>query len=129
MKKTLLILTAILSILNPSETLGSELTSLAPGTNEVLIEHDGQTRRLIVTTPKTYDRQVAYPILFCFHGAGGKAEGPSNRWSPHADKHGLIVISAEAVQPIKDQKHLIRRDLRDRADSIAIDFPFRHKRK
>ncbi len=118
-----------MSILNPSETLASELASLSPGKNEVQIEHDGRSRRLIVTTPETYSRQGAYPILFCFHGAGGKAEGPSNRWSPHADKHGLIVISAEAVQPIKDQKHLIRRDLRDRADSIAIDFLFRHKRK
>jgi polyhydroxybutyrate depolymerase len=90
-----------LSILNPSETLGSELTSLSPGTNEVLIEHDGQTRRLIVTTPKTYSRQNAYPVLFCFHGAGGKAEGQSGRWSPQADRQGLIVISAEAVRSLR----------------------------
>ncbi len=75
MKTALLLIPAILLILNPSETLGSELTSLAPGTNEVQIEHDGQTRRLIVTTPKAYSRQSAYPVLFCFHGAGGKAEG------------------------------------------------------
>jgi len=115
MKKTLLILTAILLILSPSETLASELTSLSPGTNEVQIEHDGQTRRLLVTTPKTYDRQVAYPILFCFHGAGGKADGPSKRWSPHADKRGLIVISAETVQPLakwnfKDKFHAKEHD-------------------
>lgn len=100
MKIALLLISATLSILHPSETLGSELTSLSPGKNEVQIEHDGQSRRLIVTTPKTYSRQDAYPILFCFHGAGGKADGQSERWSPHADKHGLVVISAEAVRPL-----------------------------
>ena len=101
MKTALLLIPAIFLILNTSETLGSELTSLSPGTNEVQIEHDGQTRRLIVTTPKTYSRQETYPILFCFHGAGGKAEGQSARWSPQADKKGMIVISAEAVQTLK----------------------------
>ncbi len=101
MKTALFLIPAILLILNSSETLGSELTSLSPGTNEVQIEHDGQTRRLIVTTPKTYSRQDTYPILFCFHGAGGKAKGQSARWSPQADKQGLIVISAEAVQSLK----------------------------
>ncbi len=101
MKVVLLLISAALSILNPFESLGAELTSLSPGKNEVQIEHDGQSRRLIVTTPKTFSRQSAYPILFCFHGAGGKAEGQSDRWSPHADKHGLIVISAEAVQSLK----------------------------
>ena len=100
MKIALLLISATLSILNPSETLASELTSLSPGKNEVQIEHEGRSRRLIVTAPETYSRQGTYPILFCFHGAGGKANGPSNRWSPHADKHGLIVISAEAVQPL-----------------------------
>ena len=100
MKIALLLISATLSILNPSETLASELLSLSPGKNEVQIEHGGRSRRLIITTPKTYSRPGTYPILFCFHGAGGKANGPSNRWSPHADKHGLIVISAEAVQPL-----------------------------
>ncbi len=89
-----------LLVFSPLETLASDFASLTPGKNEVLIEHDGLPRRLIVTTPKTFDRQSAYPILFCFHGAGGKAEGQSNRWSPHADKRGIIVVSAEAVQPL-----------------------------
>ena len=100
MKTTLLLMLATMLILTPQETLASDLTSLSPGKNEIQIEHDGRSRRLIVTTPKTFDRQGIYPILFCFHGAGGKADGPSKRWSPHADKRGLIVISAEAPQPL-----------------------------
>ena len=95
----LLMMTAI-STVEPSGALATELTSLSPGINEIQVEHDGRSRRLIVTTPKTFGRQGTRPVLFCFHGAGGKADGPSKRWSPHADKHGLIVISAEAVQPL-----------------------------
>lgn len=100
MKAARLLITAIAFILSPFETYGAALPTLSPGTNEVQIQHDGHARRLVVTTPKTYRRQAAYPVLFCFHGAGGKADGPSNRWSPHADKHGLIVISAEAIRPL-----------------------------
>jgi poly(3-hydroxybutyrate) depolymerase len=100
MKIALLFTVAALSILNPFDVFGAELTSLSPGTNEVHFEHDGYSRRLIVTTPKTYSRQFAYPVLFCFHGAGGKADGQSERWSPQADLHGFVVICAEAIRPL-----------------------------
>ena len=95
----LLMMTAILAV-EPSGDFATELISLFPGINEIQVEHDGRSRRLIVTTPKMFGRQGPYPALFCFHGAGGKADGPSKRWSPHADKRGLIVISAEAVRPL-----------------------------
>lgn len=80
------------------EQSATELTSLSPGTNEIQFEYDGLTRRLIITTPNTFDDQKIYSALFCFHGAGGKADGQSKRWSPQADERGIIVISAEAVQ-------------------------------
>ena len=110
----LLIMTAILTV-DPSGALATELTSLYPGINEIQFEHEGRSRRLIVTTPKTFGRQRPYPVLFCFHGAGGKADGPSKRWSSHADKRGLIVISAEAVRPLakwnfKDNFHAEEHD-------------------
>ena len=75
------------------------LASLSPGINEVLVEYDGTPRRLIVTTPKNYKRAHVYPSLFCFHGAGGKADGMSRRWGSQANKRNMIVISLEAVQP------------------------------
>jgi poly(3-hydroxybutyrate) depolymerase len=105
----LLMMTTIL-MAEPSDALAIELTSLSPGTNEVQFKHDGQSRRLIITTPKTFDRQRLHQVLFCFHGAGGKADGQSTRWSPYADRRGLIVISAEAVRPLakwnfKDKFH------------------------
>ncbi len=92
-------MTTIVAV-EPLGAPATEFTSLSPGVNEIQVEHDGQSRRLIITTPTTFGRQSPYPVLFCFHGAGGKADGPSNRWSPHADKRGLIVVSAEAVQPL-----------------------------
>lgn len=100
MKTTLLLIVVTILTVEPVGTLAVELTALSRGRNEVFFQHDGRSRRLIITTPKTYDRQNRYPVLFCFHGAGGKADGQSQRWSPHADKRGLIVVSAEAVQPL-----------------------------
>lgn len=85
---------------NSTNALVAQLVSLSPGGNELKVEHDGQSRRLMITAPKTLDSQSLHPVLFCFHGAGGKADGQSRRWSPHADRRGLIVISAEAVQPL-----------------------------
>ena len=97
-------------MVEPFDALATDFTSLSPGTNEVQFKHDGRSRRLIITTPKTFDGQGPHPVLFCFHGAGGKADHQSKRWSSHADKRGLIVISAEALRPLakwnfKDKFH------------------------
>ena len=85
---------------NLTNALVAQLASLSPGGNELNVDYGGQSRRLMITVPKKLGRQGEHPVLFCFHGAGGKADGPSRRWSPHADRRGLIVISAEAVQPL-----------------------------
>lgn len=97
MKRLLLVLICLPQFLF-SQDVTTGLTSLSPGKNEIKIEHNGLIRRLIITTPKNFSPQDLYPALFCFHGAGGKADGQSKRWSPQADKRGIIVISAEAVQ-------------------------------
>lgn len=99
MKIALHFLSSLL-ILSPFGALASDFYSLAAGTNEIQVEHDGFSRRLIVTTPKNYSPDKYYPVLFCFHGAGGKADGPSMRFNPHVDKRSLILISAEAIRPL-----------------------------
>ena len=73
MKTMLRLIVITVLAFEPAGALATELASLAPGRNEVQVEHDGRSRRLMVTVPKTYDRQELYPVLFCFHGAGGKA--------------------------------------------------------
>ena len=95
-----LVLAPVMLILIPSETFAADLAALSPGRNEVRIEHDGHSRRLIVTTPETYRRDTSYPVLFVFHGAGGTADPMSDRWKPHVNQRGLILISAEAIRPL-----------------------------
>ncbi len=115
---TLLLVTSIL-VTTPMAAAADGLTTLRAGANEVQFKHNGRTRRLIITTPASFDSQQQHPVLFCFHGAGGKADGQSKRWSPQADRRRLIVISAEAVQPLakwnfKDKFH------RDEYDDVGF---------
>ena len=81
------------------------IPALDPGTflkrsNEVSIEHDAQLRRLLVVTPHDFDKDATYPVLLCFHGAGGRAEGQARRWAPLTTQHNMLLISVEAVQPL-----------------------------
>ena len=62
---------------NLTNALVAQLASLSPGGNELNVDYDGQSRRLMITVPKKLGRQGTHPVLFCFHGAGGKADGPS----------------------------------------------------
>ena len=93
-----------LSLIDPEEnsenTLVSKLASLSPGCNEINVDYGGYSRRLMITAPNKFDDKRLHPVLFCFHGAGGKADGQSKRWSRHVKSRGLIVISVEAVQPL-----------------------------
>jgi len=100
MKIILLVMAACSLIIQSVGAQVSEFGSLAQGVNDIRFEHDGLSRRLLITTPQSFDRDCSYPILFCFHGAGGRADGQSKRWSRYADKRDLIVISAEAVQTL-----------------------------
>ena len=61
MKIALLFTTAVLSVLNPFDVFGAELTSLSPGTNEVHFGNDGHSRRLIVTASNTSPIPTARP--------------------------------------------------------------------
>ena len=93
----------------------SPLDSLLPGRNEIHIAHEGQSRRLLITTPKSFQAGQRYPVLFCFHGAGGKADGQSKRWSRHVDPRNLVLVSCEAVQPMAkwnfmDEFHAVDHD-------------------
>ena len=101
----------------------SPLDLLSPGLNEIQVEHEGRSRRLLITTPQSLEAGRSYPVLFCFHGAGGKADGQSKRWSRHADPHNLIVVSFEAVQPMakwnfKDEFHAADHD----DVGLVVDF-------
>jgi len=81
------------------------IPSLDPSTfrtslNEIHIEHDNQSRRLLVVTPHDFEKDSIYPVLLCFHGAGGRAEGQARRWAPLTTQHNMLLVSVEAVQPL-----------------------------
>ena len=70
------------------------IPSLDPSTfrtslNEIHIEHDNQSRRLLVVTPHDFEKDSIYPVLLCFHGAGGRAEGQARRWGQPGGGGGL----------------------------------------
>ena len=115
MKIIILFFASILGSFSFIAAQDSPFDSLSPGFNEIQIEHAGHIRRLLITAPKSFEAGTRYATLFCFHGAGGKADGQSMRWSRHADSRKLLVASCEAVQPMakwnfKDQFHDIDHD-------------------
>ena len=111
-------LLAFISILGSFSFLAAQelsLDTLSPGLNEIRIKHHGHSRRLLITTPNSFESDTCYATLLCFHGAGGKADGQSIRGGHHADSRKLLVVSCEAIQPMakwnfKDQFHNIDHD-------------------
>ena len=115
MKIIILFFASILGSFSFIAAQDSPFDSLSPGLNEIQIEHGGHVRRLLIMAPKSFETGTRYATLFCFHGAGGKADGQSIRWGRHADSRKLLVVSCEAVQPMskwnfKDQFHYIDHD-------------------
>jgi polyhydroxybutyrate depolymerase len=115
MKITLLVFISILGSFSFIEAQELSHDALAPGLNEIQIKHHGHSRRLLITAPTSFESGSRYATLFCFHGAGGKADGQSIRWGRHADSRNLLVVSCEAIQPMakwnfKDQFHDIDHD-------------------
>ena len=74
---------------------------LHPGLNEVRVKYGGELRRLVVVAPKKFDKAKSYPILFCFHGAGGNTDKQIERWRRHVDSRDLILVGVDAVQTLK----------------------------
>ena len=74
---------------------------LGSGLNEIQVKYGGEQRRLVVVVPKTFDKEKNYPILFCFHGAGGNADKQVARWRRHVDSRDLILVGVDAVQLLK----------------------------
>lgn len=75
--------------------------TLHSGLNEIQIKYGGEHRRLVVVAPTTFDQAKRYPILFCFHGAGGNADKQVARWRRHVDSRNLILVGVDAVQSLQ----------------------------
>ena len=95
------------SVLSSSVTAqGPDWNALSPETlhselNEIQVKYGGELRRLVVVAPKAFDKAKSYPILLCFHGAGGDADKQIARWRRHVDSRNLILVGVDAVQSLK----------------------------
>ena len=49
--------------------------ALEPGLNVVTLDHDGRVRRLLVQLPDAFQPDVAYPVVFWFHGRNSTSDG------------------------------------------------------
>lgn len=69
------------------------------GMHEFFIEHGGSDRRYLVYLPVSYDRTIATPVIFNFHGGGGNADGVNamSLMNETADKYGFIVVYPEGT--------------------------------
>ncbi|MGI9441878.1 MAG: alpha/beta hydrolase family esterase [Rubripirellula sp.] len=104
-----LMVNSVLSVSVLSSSAGAQeanWNALSPGTlhsglNENQVKYGGELRRLVVVAPKAFDKAKNYPILFCFHGAGGDADKQIARWRRHVDSRNLILVGVDAVQSLK----------------------------
>lgn len=63
------------------------------------IQHDGIKRKYIVYTPKGYDAEKRYPVVFNFHGGGMTPAEQMlyTRFNQTADKYGFIVVYPKGI--------------------------------
>lgn len=86
MKKVLLLLLTCM----PGFTLAQTKT----------LQYKETKRRYIVYTPKGYDHQKSYPVIFNFHGGGMTPAEQMlyTRLNQTADKYGFIVVYPKGIQ-------------------------------
>lgn len=61
--------------------------------------HQHQTRQYRLHVPTSYDGQQPVPLVFCFHGGGGKAKQMErfSGFSTLSEKYGFIVVYSDAI--------------------------------
>jgi poly(3-hydroxybutyrate) depolymerase len=68
--------------------------SLAPGTHELFLRHDGRLRSAIVVVPPQARRGKPLPLVVNFHGGGSNASGEESftGMDTLANRAGFIVV-------------------------------------
>ena len=76
-----------------------EIVALEPGLNRVNFNHDGLVRRFLVQLPDSFQRDVAYPVVFSFHGGGGIGEQSLEPLARLANSEGFVAVLPDAFGP------------------------------
>ncbi len=85
--------------------------------------HDGHERYYRIHVPEKYDGKSPVPLVFCFHGGGGTAEGASQMgFSPLADQKGFIVVYPNAIDKHWNDGRKARKFARHDAEVDDVAF-------
>lgn len=81
--------------------------SIDPQTKEILLKVDGLDRKFIVHVPPAYNPQGGnlYPVVFMFHGGGGKGSQffDTSGWKEVGDREGFITVFPTALMTCVDK--------------------------
>ena len=69
-------------------------SKVSKGSFNLTLEHDGLTRKYLLYVPSSYDGRSEVPLLFNFHGFGGKVAGyvKSTDMRPLADEENFLLV-------------------------------------
>ncbi len=70
---------------------------LRPGNNLLKINFEGVVRDLFIELPSDMKKGERYPVVFGFHGDGGRKEGYNRRLSHYVKKYQIIGISIQGT--------------------------------
>ena len=83
----------------------NEYPELKPGKNTIYItQKNGQSRQVLIELP-IQKSEGGYPVVFGFHGAGGKAEGYHQRLSTYVNKNAIISVSPLGTKSVTRNKN------------------------
>ena len=70
------------------------------GRNDYQIEVEGVERHFIVSIPRNYTHQEAFPVVFMFHGTSGTGEKFYNisGWKEKGEQEGIITVFPTALK-------------------------------
>lgn len=77
----------------------------SPGTHQFQIESDGLEREYFIHLPDSFNENAAYPVVFIFHGGGGRAEVTLENygWPEMADREQFIAVFPDGSRANPDE--------------------------
>ena len=81
-------------------------SKVSKGSFNLTLEHDGLTRKYLLYVPSSYDGRSEVPLLFNFHGFGGKVTSyvKSTDMRPLADEKNFLLVYPQG-SPINGFSH------------------------
>ena len=87
----------------PADAGGAEASrALRPGVEELIIDQtvDGEVvgRRVLLQSPRQIDPEQRYPVVFFFHGNGGRPDGYVGQMRPFMNQGRFVAVLPEGLE-------------------------------